>query len=250
MASGAQWGLASIVHGLASCRAARPSPCTPSNCHSPLPLCPCASDLQAPASTADQAAPESVAPAAPDGSSSGRLRWAVKSGGIDAAQLDYLLHLCPEEERPDVARYRQPDDRKRAVVSHLMQHAATVAALGVPTEEAHLRCTRHGKPYAAANVARPPHAPNWNFNVSHEVRRCSCRWLSNRGIGSRGAAPSRRPHCTPRGLHSPQLLLHSPLSLHARRRASTWCWLPSRWAWWAWTSPRRCARGGGGGSAT
>ena len=121
-----------------------------------------------------------------------RLRWAVKSAELSAAQLEYLLHrVCPEEERAEVARFRQPDDRKRAVVSRLLQHAAAAAALAVGPGDVRLRRTREGKPYAATNGGARPQAPNWNFNVSHEVRggRRRC------GTGSRALLPRSARRC-------------------------------------------------------
>lgn len=101
----------------------------------------------------------------------GRLRWAVRTAQWSPchAEFEYLLALCPEEERQAVARFRQVEDRKRALVSRLLARAAAAAALGVVHEAVDVKRTRGGKPYAANALAKP-HAPNWNFSMSHEVR--------------------------------------------------------------------------------
>ena len=50
----------------------------------------------------------------------------------------------------------------------LLQRKCASDVLGVDFSGADIRRTKGGKPFAVAVVARP-HAPNFNFNVSHEV---------------------------------------------------------------------------------
>lgn len=99
-----------------------------------------------------------------------RLRWAVALGAWEPAapEFDFLLGLLPEEERAPVLRFRQEADKRRALVSRLLQRAAAATALGLPHAEVVVRRTRGSKPYAA-NALDKPHAPNWNYSVSHEV---------------------------------------------------------------------------------
>ncbi|PRW32899.1 L-aminoadipate-semialdehyde dehydrogenase-phosphopantetheinyl transferase-like [Chlorella sorokiniana] len=98
-----------------------------------------------------------------------RLRWAVALGAWEpsAPEFAFLLGLLAEEERAPVLRFRQEADQRRALVSRLMQRAAAAAALGLPAAGVVVRRTRGSKPYAA-NQLDKPHAPNWNYSVSHE----------------------------------------------------------------------------------
>jgi len=65
--------------------------------------------------------------------------------------------------------FRFKDDQKRALLSRLLQRRCVSVALGLPWGRVHLKRTKAKKPFAAGAPARP-HAPNFNFNVSHEVR--------------------------------------------------------------------------------
>lgn len=72
------------------------------------------------------------------------------------------------QERGGVVRYRKEDDRKRSLLSKLMQRRVASLVLGVPFTEVEIRRTKGRKPYAVAPHGNPSHAPNFNFNVSHE----------------------------------------------------------------------------------
>ncbi|EFN51313.1 hypothetical protein CHLNCDRAFT_55270 [Chlorella variabilis] len=100
----------------------------------------------------------------------GRLRWAVQveAWSPGHAEFELLLSLLPEAERCACTRFRQAQDRKRALVSRLLQRAAAAAALGLRHGGAlSVQRTRGNKPYVAG-AHRPSHAPNWNYSVSHE----------------------------------------------------------------------------------
>ena len=126
---------------------------------------------------------------------SGRVRWAVnvrrwepygcsdrgfdhKGGGTDGPEMDFLLRMLPEDEATRVRRFRRLEDRKRALVSRLLQRACVGVCTGLSPSEADIRRTKGGKPFLAAAAAgggdrRSPgaadlHMPNFNFNVSHE----------------------------------------------------------------------------------
>lgn len=122
------------------------------------------------------------------------LRWAVDISKWDPqpAEFDHLLGLLPEDERNHCRKFRFMDDRKRALVSRLLQRASAEAVLGVPFREAFIKKTRGNKPYIANSLDRS-RAPNFNYSVSHEVglllgiscRTCLCP-------GSRAQSELRR----------------------------------------------------------
>ena len=111
------------------------------------------------------------------------LRWVVNisrwhpSDDHDGPEFRFLLQLLPEHEREECLRFRFMDDKKRALVSRLMQRAACARVAGVPHADVPLRRTKGKKPFFAwtemkgfdASAAFPlGAAPNFNFNVSHE----------------------------------------------------------------------------------
>jgi hypothetical protein len=109
------------------------------------------------------------------------LRWAVRvlpgaagtgtGVGWDPSEDEWAVALSalPREDQERVGRFTQPGDRRRAAVSALLQRAAVCAVLGVPWDAVRIDRTRGGKPFYAAGANRRD-APNWNYNVSHEVR--------------------------------------------------------------------------------
>ncbi len=99
------------------------------------------------------------------------LRWAVNIGRWEPAdqELAFLLELIPEAERKEVQSFKFLDDRKRALCSRLLQRQCTSQALGLVWREVVIKRTRGRKPFAASEGQRSDW-PNFNFNVSHEVR--------------------------------------------------------------------------------
>ena len=122
------------------------------------------------------------APANPPPPPPACLRWAVNisrwhpSDDHDGPEFRFLLALLPEHEREECLRFRFMDDKKRALVSRLMQRAACARVAGVPHADVLLRRTKGKKPFFAwtemagfdADAAGFGAAPNFNFNVSHE----------------------------------------------------------------------------------
>lgn len=122
------------------------------------------------------------APANPPPPHPACLRWAVNisrwhpSDDHDGPEFRFLLALLPEHEREECLRFRFMDDKKRALVSRLMQRAACARVAGVPHADVLLRRTKGKKPFfawtemAGFDAARAGFgaAPNFNFNVSHE----------------------------------------------------------------------------------
>lgn len=64
-------------------------------------------------------------------------------------------------------RYKQKPDRKRALVSRLLQYRCCEKAVGIPWESVNIKRTKGSKPFLA-NSQRPEGLLNFNFNVSHE----------------------------------------------------------------------------------
>lgn len=102
------------------------------------------------------------------------LRWAVdtESWKPNEAQLALLLRLLPSQEAAECTAYKLAPDRKRALISRLLQRACICQALGVPWQQVQVRRTRGRKPFCANLPLPTATAPNFNFNVSHEVNGC------------------------------------------------------------------------------
>ena len=71
-----------------------------------------------------------------------------------------------EDEATKVMRYMQAADKKRALISRLLQRRACFEALDVDYASVKIERTKGGKPF----VSNKPAKTNWNFNVSHEGR--------------------------------------------------------------------------------
>uniref|UniRef100_A0A977TQI4 holo-[acyl-carrier-protein] synthase n=1 Tax=Amphidinium carterae TaxID=2961 RepID=A0A977TQI4_AMPCA len=118
-------------------------------------------------------------PCAPDvvGPKSGYLhRWAVDigswnpAGDADGAEFQFLLGLIQETaDREQVTRYKNYDDKKRALMSRLLIRQASASVLQ-QTSFAALKVarTKGKKPFLAEPLPHEVEAPNWNVNVSHE----------------------------------------------------------------------------------
>ena len=118
------------------------------------------------------------------------LRWMVNinrwhpSGEHDGPEFTFLLSLLPEHEREEVQRFRYMDDKKRALCSRLMQRIACAKVTNMGHNEIVLKRTKGRKPFLAWREMNGfvedavgkqsetkqflQHAPNFNFNVSHE----------------------------------------------------------------------------------
>ena len=129
------------------------------------------------------------------------LRWAVSIAAWEPGPAEWacLLTALPPHEAERVGAFRHAPDRKRAAISRLLQRAACRIALGCAVKFDILRC-RGGKPYCAHPPGQQrPGAPNWNYNVSHEVGwGCSGRLGGGRGpVLAGGWCVGRRRACLP-----------------------------------------------------
>ena len=103
--------------------------------------------------------------------SKGRLRLAVNVAKWDPNpnEFEFLCTLLPTTDAEACNKFKFFDDKKRALVSRLMQRHAAFMALGIPHEAVIIERTRGRKPYIA-NKLEKLHSPNFNYSVSHEVR--------------------------------------------------------------------------------
>ena len=96
-------------------------------------------------------------------------RWVVDVAAWQPseAELRFLLTVLPASDRTAALAFRGMD-RKRAVVSRLLQRHCIRASLQLPEERVVVARTKGGKPFEASGLPRPPSRANFNFNVSHE----------------------------------------------------------------------------------
>ena len=90
-------------------------------------------------------------------------RWQPSNG-----ELEFICTLIPDLERQDCLRYRQLADKKRAVVSRLLQRQCIAQICHIPWKLVEIRRTKGRKPYSC-NSCPIQDVPNFNYNVSHEV---------------------------------------------------------------------------------
>ena len=104
------------------------------------------------------------------------LRWAVNISRWQPAEqeLIFLLQLLPEAEQKEVQSFKFLDDRKRALCSRLLHRQCSSQVLGLDWPDVSIKRTRGRKPFAAVKGYRGTW-PNFNFNVSHEVRHVQMR---------------------------------------------------------------------------
>lgn len=79
-----------------------------------------------------------------------------------------MLESLTTEVRAEVQKYKQTADQKRALLSRLLQRTAVGNVFSIPLSDIEIRRTKGGKPFCA-NYVNKASAPNFNFNVSHEV---------------------------------------------------------------------------------
>ena len=106
----------------------------------------------------------------PEPPPAGLFRWMVDISGWSPGQAEWalLLSLLPEADAAKVMRFVHEVDRKRALVSRLLQRRACVEATGVAWRDVKIERTKGGKPFMANKPKSMVTAANWNFNVSHE----------------------------------------------------------------------------------
>ncbi|KAJ7514947.1 hypothetical protein O6H91_23G066300 [Diphasiastrum complanatum] len=98
----------------------------------------------------------------------GVCRWAVNIAPwlTSSKHFNQLMSLLPSSEQSAVLSYFKMEDRKRALVSRLLQRILVHTFLNIPYHDILIARTPEGKPYLA-NLLRAQEFANFNFNVSH-----------------------------------------------------------------------------------
>ncbi|KAF3327230.1 L-aminoadipate-semialdehyde dehydrogenase-phosphopantetheinyl transferase-like isoform X1 [Carex littledalei] len=94
-------------------------------------------------------------------------RWLVDISGWNPSEHRFqsLLSLLPPQQQPQVTRFVKLEDRKRALVSRLLQYSLVTDVLGIPFDKISILHTTEGKPYLK-NKEKLLY-PNFNYSVSH-----------------------------------------------------------------------------------
>lgn len=97
-------------------------------------------------------------------------RWAINSTHWQPgeSEFQFLLSLLPAQEANACVTYVKKADQKRALLSRLLQRAACCSALDVSFVDVVIKRTKGNKPFFCGDADKQD-APNYNFNVSHEV---------------------------------------------------------------------------------
>ncbi|KAL8533295.1 hypothetical protein ACS0TY_009621 [Phlomoides rotata] len=95
-------------------------------------------------------------------------RWVVDISKWEPTPHNFslALSLLPHHDHSSITRYVKLEDRKRALVSRLLQYALVHQVLGIPFDEIIFRRTPEGKPFLVCDDLKSGF-PNFNFNVSH-----------------------------------------------------------------------------------
>ena len=98
------------------------------------------------------------------------VRWFVDANAWQPsrAELGFLLSLLPAAESAAVLVLRNPVDRKRALLSRMLQPHCIATSLQLPHECVVIARTKGGKPFESSGLQRDAARSNFNFNVSHE----------------------------------------------------------------------------------
>ena len=79
-----------------------------------------------------------------------------------------MLTLLPASVQAEVLRYKLVQDQQRALVSRLLQRKCCAEVTSLEIADFDIKRTKGGKPFCACPCNKAV-APNFNFNVSHEV---------------------------------------------------------------------------------
>ncbi|MCL7023921.1 hypothetical protein MKW94_005802 [Papaver nudicaule] len=95
-------------------------------------------------------------------------RWIVNISQWNPTQdeFSFILSILPLHERDSITRFVKLEDRKRAIVSRLLQYALVHEVFEIPFDEIRIKRTVEGKPYLETD-GKNMEFPNFNFNVSH-----------------------------------------------------------------------------------
>lgn len=77
-------------------------------------------------------------------------------------------NLPSDEEKQSILRFVKLEDKKRAFISRLLQRVAIRRICKCQDADVRIQRTKGKKPFCLNS--KPQDAPNFNYNVSHEVR--------------------------------------------------------------------------------
>ena len=84
---------------------------------------------------------------------------------FEGEEVQFCLQLLPKSEQQSVLRFVREDDKKRALVSRLLQRFCIQTVLRIPWPSIQIERTKGQKPFL---VSHDGTCPNFNYNVSHE----------------------------------------------------------------------------------
>lgn len=95
-------------------------------------------------------------------------RWAVNISTWNPSETEFsfCMSLLPAHEHLVIRSFVKFEDRKRALVSRMLQYMLVQAVLNIPYSEIVIKRTKEGKPYLE-NQVENCYFPNFNFNSSH-----------------------------------------------------------------------------------
>lgn len=95
-------------------------------------------------------------------------RWLVNISQWDPSPNEFsiAMSVLPQQDHSSITRFLKIEDRKRALVSRLLQYALAHQVIGIPFDEIIINRTAEGKPYLESHKKNVKF-PNFNFNVSH-----------------------------------------------------------------------------------
>ncbi|KAG9142711.1 hypothetical protein Leryth_005472 [Lithospermum erythrorhizon] len=96
-------------------------------------------------------------------------RWVVNIARWDPSPdyFAFLVSVLPCHHHHSITRYLKMEDRKRALVSRLLQYALVHQVCGLPYSRITIERTDEGKPYLLEYDDAMLGLPNLNFSVSH-----------------------------------------------------------------------------------
>uniref|UniRef100_A0A0E0MC66 non-specific serine/threonine protein kinase n=1 Tax=Oryza punctata TaxID=4537 RepID=A0A0E0MC66_ORYPU len=103
-----------------------------------------------------------------------RWRWLVDVGRWlpSPAEFQAAAALLPPHDRPAIHRFVREDDRKRALVSRLLQYSLVHHALGIPLHQIRINRTLEGKSCLTLQRLLQQNenvtVPGFNFSTSHQ----------------------------------------------------------------------------------
>ncbi|KAI3917026.1 hypothetical protein MKX01_003475 [Papaver californicum] len=95
-------------------------------------------------------------------------RWLVSISQWNPTrdEFSFILSVLPLHEHSSITRFVKFEDRKRAIISRLLQYALVHQVFEIPFDEIRIKRTVEAKPYLETD-GENMEFPNFNFNVSH-----------------------------------------------------------------------------------